>query len=135
MNGNRLRPPPILRFSSSVGEFSLDGAAEALMREPQSGQHGHRQITLFRHGPATVALYCFEAGAKLPDHVVDGPLIIHVLEGRLTVSTDCEEHDLRAGTLFRLAPCIRHDVHAQEASRMLLIICLEGPQSHVVERS
>ena len=125
----RLRTPPEQRFASSEEAVNLADAAEKLLAEP-SGQHGHKQMALFRHGPATLALYCFDAGGRLPDHVVDGPVIIHALSGRLRVRTDQAEHALAAGQLLRLAPGVRHDVNADEPSQMLLTVCLEGPGSH-----
>ncbi|HEX7009514.1 MAG TPA: AraC family ligand binding domain-containing protein [Phycisphaeraceae bacterium] len=131
-SSHRVRTPPRVRFAPSEDRFNLKTAAETLAREP-SGQRGHKQMALFRHGPATLALYLFETGASLPDHVVDGPVIIHVLQGRLKVATDQTEHDLPAGTLLRLAPNVRHDVSALERSQMLLTICVEGPGSHAVE--
>ena len=126
---DRLRTPPEQRFALAEELVDLAAAAERLLAEP-SGQHGHKQMALFRHGPATLALYCFDPGGRLPDHVVDGPVIIHVLAGRLRVRTDQAEHALSAGQLLRLAPGVRHDVAADEPSQMLLTVCLEGPGSH-----
>ncbi|MEX1017628.1 MAG: cupin domain-containing protein [Phycisphaeraceae bacterium] len=127
----RVRTHPNQRFATHEDVFDLDAAADQLLAEPGSGQHGHRQMTLFRHGPATLALFCFEqAGARMPDHTVNGPVIIHVLKGRLTIHTDDAEHDLSAGQLLRLAPNVRHDVVAAEPAQMLLTVSLEGPGSH-----
>lgn len=129
---NRLRPHPQARFATHADVFDLELAAQTLLSEANGGQHGHRQITLFRHGPATLALYCFEAGSRLPDHVVDGAVIIQVLEGRLLVHIDDAKHDLTAGRVLRLGPNVKHDVQAVEPSRMLLTVCVEGPGSHSV---
>lgn len=128
---DRLRPPPEARFAARAEVVDLDAATEHLQREAGGGQHGHRQVALFHQGPVTVALYTFDAGAGLPDHVVDGAVLIHVLDGRLRVSAEGEEHQLNAGKLLRLAPGVRHDVTADAASRMLLHVHLAGPESHV----
>ena len=127
---NRARPKPAERFAPLEDVVDLTAATDRLQNEPNAGQHGHRQMALFHHGPATVALYCFEAGSKLPDHVVDGPVTIHVLEGRLQVKTAQSKHELPANHLLRLAPGVNHDVEAVEASKMLLTVCVEGPNSH-----
>lgn len=126
----RTRVPPQERFAPAEGEFDLEAASHALWNEANAGQHGHRQMALFRHGPATLALYCFEPGASLPDHAVDGPVIIQVLEGELIVRTEQNQHTLPAGRMLRLAPGVTHDVEARKRSRMLLTICVEGPASH-----
>ncbi len=126
----RMRTPPLERFSPPEEVFDIDVAAAELLAEPGGGQHGHRQVALFRHGPATLALYCFETkGAKLPDHVVDGMVIIQVLKGRLNIHTDQADYDLPSGQLLRLAPGVRHDVVASEPSQMLLTVCVEGSDS------
>lgn len=127
---NRVRPRPAERFAPAEDQVDLQAAAQRLWQEPKAGQHGHRQMALFRHGPATVALYCFEAGASLPDHVVDGSVLIQVIKGRLIVHTDNGRHELQAGHLLRLAPGVKHDVEAEETSEMLLTVCIEGPNSH-----
>lgn len=125
-----LRTPPRERFAPKEDEVDLSRAAEALRAEPRAGERGHRQMALFRHGPATVALYTFEPGGRMPDHVVEGPVFIHVLKGRLTVTTRESTHDLGEGMLLRLSPSVAHDVKAVEQSEMLLTVCVEGPHSH-----
>ncbi|MFA9477356.1 AraC family ligand binding domain-containing protein [Phycisphaerales bacterium AB-hyl4] len=127
----RVRTPPRERFAPAEEMFDLAAVAEKLLAEPGSGRHGHRQMTLFRHGPATLALFCFEeADARFPDHVVDGVVIIQVLKGRLTVHTEQSAHEMQAGQVLRLGPNVRHDVVAAEPSQMLLTVCVEGPGSH-----
>lgn len=129
----RVRTPPRERFATDEDRVDLETVAADLLAEPDSGQHGHRQMALFRHGPITLALFCFEsAGSRFPDHVVNGPVFIQVLKGRLFVHTDDVRHELVAGQLLRLSPNVRHDVVAAEPARMLLTICLEGPGSHAV---
>jgi quercetin dioxygenase-like cupin family protein len=124
------RTPPRERFAISEDAVDLAKAAEALRKEPGEGQHGRRQMALFRHGPETVALYSFEPGAKLPGHVIEGPVLIQVLNGRLKVRTQSTEHELATGMLLRLAPNVEHDVEAIDAADMLLTVCIEGPNSH-----
>lgn len=127
----RVRTPPRERFAPVEEMFDLEAAATQLLAEPGTGQHGHRQMALFHHGPATLALFCFEEeGAKFPDHVVDGVVIIQVIQGRLTVQTETAEHDMPAGRVLRLGPNVRHNVVATEPAQMLLTVCMEGSGSH-----
>lgn len=125
----RLREHPEQRFAPSQERFELSEVVQELHREP-SGQHGHKQINLFKHGPATLALFHFEPASKFDDHVVDGVVIIQVLSGKLTVKTEEGDHQLKAGSVLRLAPGVTHSVEASEHSDMLLTICVEGPGSH-----
>lgn len=126
---NRLRPHPAERFAAEHDRVDLYQAAEMLEHE-DSGQHGHRQIALFKHGPATVALFTFEAGARLADHVIDGPVILQALAGHMRVTTEDAGYELNEGQLLRLAPGVRHDIAANLDSRLLMTICVEGPNSH-----
>ncbi|MFA7238197.1 MAG: AraC family ligand binding domain-containing protein [Phycisphaeraceae bacterium] len=127
---DRLRPHPTQRFAPPTDLFDLRWAADQLEKEQGSGQHGHKQITLFKHGPATVALYAFDAGSRLDHHVVDGPVILHALTGKLRVQAERQIHRLEEGMMLRLAPGVPHDVTAQTDGRMLMITCVEGPLSH-----
>ena len=129
ITSTRLRPHPSKRFAPDEHVFDLKIAADELRAE-SSGQRGHKQITLFKHGPSTLAMFMFDPGARLADHVVDGPVIMQTLSGHLSVTTDERSYALPAGTLLRLAPGVRHDVQASEASQMLMTVCVEGPESH-----
>lgn len=122
---DRPRTPPRERFRPSEDVIDLPAATAKLLEEPPSNRHGHRQITLYKHGAETLALFHFDAGGGLSSHVVDGPVVIHVLDGSLTVATDHAEHELQAGQLLRLGAGVRHDVAAHESSRMLLTVFLE----------
>ena len=74
----------------------------------------------------TVALFCFDKGARMPDHVLEGNVIIHVLEGELSIRTAIQTHRLSAGKLMVLAPSVAHDITAMKTSRILITFCLEG---------
>jgi len=124
------RTPPRERFLPAVEPIDLAAAFEALLAEPVPARHGHRQKTLVHQGPFTLAIYHFEPGGSLPEHVVDGSVVIHCLAGGLRVTVDAVEHRLGAGSLLRLARGMYHDVRSDVDSRMLLTVCLEGPGSH-----
>lgn len=124
---NRTRPEE--RFASTQAVLDLREQSRDLADEPDSGQAGHRQKALIREGPLTLALYHFQAGSRLPDHVVDGVVLIHTLEGRVRITTEQGSHELPAGCVLRLSSGVRHDLTALDTSRVLLTIALEGPDS------
>ncbi len=124
------RQHPQVRFAPAEEVIDLQHTAEQLAVEPSSMANGHHQIALFKHGPMTAALFIFEAGGTLADHVIDGSVLIQTLSGHVTIGTESSAHDLPAGRLLRLAPGVRHDVRAAQASRLLVTICIEGPSSH-----
>ena len=119
----RPREHPDVRFAPEQHAIDLRAAAGELARTP--GRHGHRQKAIYRHGRLTVALFTFDAGASLPDHVAAGVVTINVLDGLLRVSAGGVERALPAGNLLVLAPGVRHDVYAEQPSTMLLQVCLE----------
>jgi quercetin dioxygenase-like cupin family protein len=125
-HNERLRPHPEKRFLPPQLQIDLEQVASRLQGEPSSENRKHRQETLYHHGPLTVALFLFDQGASLPQHVAEGVVTVHVLQGRLKMAASGQVHDLPAGSLLVLAPGVQHDVQAIEATRMLLTVCLEG---------
>jgi len=123
--GERLRVHPKQRFAAEERQFDLNAVAEQLRQEQGQSTHGHRQMTLYRHGPTTVALFLFDRDAGLREHRTDGFVTIHCVHGKLVVHTPSAEHELPAGSLLTLAPKVPHDVLAEEESRMLLTVALE----------
>ena len=119
----RLREHPDVRFAPPQHVIDLRAAARELAQTPS--RRGHRQMALYRHGRITVALFTFDDGADLPEHVAAGAVTINVLDGRLRVRAGDVEHSLPAGNLLILAPGVRHAVHAEEPSTMLLQVHLD----------
>src|SRR5688500_4204801 len=121
----RAREHPEVRFAPPQHEIDLRAVARELAEGP--GRRGQRQKTLYHHHRLTVALFTFEPGAGLADHVAAGVVTINVLDGRLRVKAGEAEHDLSAGKLLVLAPGVRHDLLAVEQSTMLLQVYLDDP--------
>jgi quercetin dioxygenase-like cupin family protein len=124
-NAPRLRPHPSERFSAPQQLIDLRAAAADLEREAASAPHRHRQKTLIRYGGTTVALFHFSQGATMPEHLARGTVTIHVLEGPMTIHAADQQHTLGAGKILVLAPNVKHDLHADEESHMLLTVHLE----------
>src|SRR3954470_2852794 len=94
---DRLRPHPTQRFAASHQLIDLRAAAADLAAEARSSAQRHRQKTLSRFGTTTVALFHFEKGSNMPEHVAHGTVSLHVLEGHMTVQADGTRHELAAG--------------------------------------
>lgn len=129
---DRLREPPVERFAADQHAFDLRDEIEILQAEHAPSSRGHRQKTLYKrppHGP-TIALFRFERGGGLASHKAAGTVTIHVIDGRLRITTrgtseEHAEHTLTADQLVVLAPNVVHGVHALEDSTMLLQVHLE----------
>ena len=119
----RLREHPKDRLADPVQRISLPDAAARLRAEPHEAVAGHRQVALVRHGPVSLILFVFDQDGLLKEHSTDGEVTIHVLSGRLAVTTPTGEERLGAGELLSLAPGQSHAVRAMEPSEMLLTVC------------
>lgn len=128
----RLRQHPTPRFAAPQHAYELDQVTAKLRQELDAGQAGHRQETLYKRGPTTVALFLFGHLTRLPPHRTKGVVTIHLLEGHLRITAEDQVHDLHAGHLLVLAPGVEHDVVAREASRMLLTVHLDAPAANPV---
>lgn len=125
-NDARLRPHPEDRFAAQQIEIDLNAMAARLRAEPQSGERGHRQETLYRQGGLTIALFLFQRFTHLPPHRAAGVVNMHVLRGRLKITVENQIHELQGGQMLVLAPGIEHTVAAEEESEMLLTVRLTG---------
>jgi len=123
-SGDRLRPHPDDRFVSQQIDFDLNARAARLRLEPQAGERGHRQETLYHRDGFTLALFLFGRFSHLPPHRADGIVNIHVLRGRLKITVENQIHELRGGQMLVLAPDVEHAVAAEEESEMLLTVQL-----------
>ena len=57
--------------------------------------------------------------------MAEGVVTVQLLSGRITMSAEGKSYELSAGQMLVMAPGVQHDVQAEEASRMLLTVCLE----------
>ncbi|MEX2015279.1 MAG: cupin domain-containing protein, partial [Candidatus Hydrogenedentales bacterium] len=62
------------------------------------------------------------AGKTVPPHAVEGPIIVHCLEGSVNFPVDGQPRPMRAGDWMHLAAGQSHAVEALEESRLLVTI-------------
>lgn len=125
----RPRQRPEERFAGPQHRFDLNAVAAQLRQESRTGTTGHRQESLYKDGPTTLALFLFDAGARLAPHRTKGTVIIQAVKGRLTVTAQGIANELPAGSVLVLKPGVEHEVLAHEASEMLLTVQLDRDAS------
>lgn len=81
--------------------------------------------TLLKTHAVEVLRMVLPAGKQVPAHAVPRETIIQCLEGRVEVRTDDRSSTLDAGHLLYLEGHQTHDLHATEASSVLVTILLE----------
>jgi quercetin dioxygenase-like cupin family protein len=75
-----------------------------------------------REGPTSLLLFAFDRSGELKEHATDGLVCIHVLRGRVHVSTDGRQHELGPSELMFLRPNAPHGLVALEESDVLVSI-------------
>jgi quercetin dioxygenase-like cupin family protein len=78
--------------------------------------------TLVKDGRLRVTLVGVKAGQGLPEHVAEGPVTIHVLEGAMDVEAVGKKWPLVAGGLLALDGGVTHSVVSRDGAIFLLTV-------------
>lgn len=78
--------------------------------------------TVVSNDAARVVVFAMDAGQELTDHSAARPVVVQVIEGRLTFTVAGQSHDLDAGDVVYLAPGERHAVLALTPCRFVLVL-------------
>lgn len=113
-------------LSSSVLRFDLADEMRIVRSELHDG-HSRIARTLVKEGPLRVILIGVRAGGGMHEHVAEGPITIHALEGDIIVRTEGEARALPPGGLMAVDGGIRHDVSSDEGGLFLLTLVGPGP--------
>ena len=85
----------------------------------------HRATTsraLLDNDLVRVVAFAFDTGERLTEHTAAGPVVVHLIEGRLRFEVDGAEHALAAGDCVYLAPGAPHALEALEPARIALVL-------------
>lgn len=121
----RRRRHPESRFAGDQHLINLASAMRRLTADSESSVYGHRHQTLYKHGSLTIAAFAFDTGGVFEEQAANGVVMIHVLEGHLTVTTAGQVHEVTSGELLVLAPAVEHKIRARTRTSMLLSLNLE----------
>jgi quercetin dioxygenase-like cupin family protein len=78
--------------------------------------------TLVKDGRLRVTLVGVTAGQGLPEHVAEGPVTIHVLEGAMDVQATGRTWSLATGGLLALDGGVTHSVTSRDGAIFLLTL-------------
>lgn len=78
--------------------------------------------TVVSNDAARVVAFAMDAGQELTDHSAARPVVVQVIEGRLTFTVAGQSHELDAGDVVYLAPGERHAVVALTPCRFVLVL-------------
>lgn len=69
-----------------------------------------------------VVTFAMDAGEMLTDHASPRAVVVQMLDGAIRFTVAGEEHSLVAGDVLYLAPGVQHEVVADAASHMTLVM-------------
>ena len=78
--------------------------------------------TLVKKPAGTVTLFAFDAGQGLSEHTAPFAALVHVLDGRASITVGGTPHEVPAGQVLLLPANVPHAVAAKERFKMLLIM-------------
>jgi quercetin dioxygenase-like cupin family protein len=123
-SGERARSRPAERMAGPEQLLDVPQALAALRAESHPATRGHRQITLVHREGLRVLLLAFEPGAGLPDHAVPAPAAIHGVEGTVVIRSGAATHRVGVGQVLVLDAGVRHDVVAEGAAAILIVLAM-----------
>lgn len=103
-----------------LGAFSIGEEIERF--RPGDTKAGRRAETLIKTEGLRVVLVTMLKEIMLHDHTAPGPITIHALNGRFSVTFEDQERELGPGDLISLAAGVRHAVRTIEDGAFLLTI-------------
>jgi quercetin dioxygenase-like cupin family protein len=113
---------PVRRtLASTVLAFDLIEEMRLVRAEMDVG-HARIARTLIKSGPLRVTLIGVRAGGGMHEHVAEGPITIHALQGSIIVRAGSDVRTLAAGGLMALDGGVRHDVSSEEGGLFLLTL-------------
>jgi quercetin dioxygenase-like cupin family protein len=77
-------------------------------------------ITLFKTENLTTVLTCLHKDAAIEQNAVDGIFQVQVLDGKIVVSTDDGDAEMRAGEMIVFHPNVQHSIKAIKKSTVVL---------------
>ena len=84
--------------------------------------------TVLKADGARLVLFSFDAGQELSEHTAAMPVLLQVLDGRLTVTGGGRSVELAPGGMIHMTARLPHTVLALEPTRLLLTML--DPRAH-----
>ncbi|MDZ4794816.1 MAG: hypothetical protein SGI83_11105 [Bacteroidota bacterium] len=111
--GNRIIDAPYV--FADLGAFTNQVKDEAAWEK-----NDRNAITVFKSAIMTIVLTALKESAVSKDNVVDGFLVVQVLQGNIRIETQEQDGDMEESQLMVFHPGIPHSIEAKSDSLLLL---------------
>ncbi|MBI2765556.1 MAG: AraC family ligand binding domain-containing protein [Chloroflexi bacterium] len=100
----------------------LDLEAEADRLTATLAGHRRRSVNLARESGVSLIMMALEAGDAIAEHSAEGVVVVQLLRGHAVIQSGGESYDLRDAQAVLFQPGVRHTIHAEEQSVVLLTV-------------
>jgi quercetin dioxygenase-like cupin family protein len=98
----------------------IDKYIDQLKDEEAWERYDRNGITIFKTDNLTTVLTCMHKGAAIKDNTVDGLFQVQVIEGKVRVTTEEGDMEMRENEMITLHPKVYHNIEALKKSTLLL---------------
>lgn len=100
--------------------MDLDSSIKQLKNEEAWEKNDRNGITVFKTDNLTTVVTCLHKDAVIKDNKIEGLFQVQVLDGRIRVTTDAGETEMKEGEMIVFHPGVRHTIEASKKSTLLL---------------
>ena len=100
--------------------MDFDEFTEKVKDEEAWEKRDRNGITLFKTDNLTTVLTCLHKDASIDDNSVDGLFQVQVLDGKIRITTDDGDAEMRQGEMVVFHPNVQHSIKAVKKSTLLL---------------
>ncbi len=119
-NPTDLRPEGDRVLNAPVVKIDLNEYIDQLKDEKTWKEGDRNSITVFKSDNTTIVLVAMKKGAVMERYTVDGMVNIHVLEGKIELTTPEWSEILRKGIMVNLHRDIEHQLKSHDRTVFLL---------------
>lgn len=76
--------------------------------------------TIYQDASLKTILFGFQPGQELSEHTASVPAILHFIKGEARLVLGEDQHTAREGTWVRIPAKLKHSIHAETETLMLL---------------
>jgi len=100
----------------------LAECAKQLKNENAWDKNDRNGITIFKTDNLTTVVTRLHKDALIEDNTIDGLFQVQLLDGKIRVTTDAGDNEMKEGDMMTFHPLVKHRIEALKKSTLLLQI-------------